>query len=179
MEEKGFAAMSVRHVADALDFSKANFYHHIDSKEDLLYEIFIDTLQYSHGHIEEIMASEQPHPDQLRALIAFYVSLMLDRRAVMLVWFKERAHLTEPHQKEVGRLEREIVTLLERFYTNGMKTGDFKAMSPHVLALAIFGLCFQLTKLPGRPDRTSAADITRQLQELACGGLLTTNRPKA
>ena len=80
MEEKGFAAMSVRHVADALDFSKANFYHHVDSKEELLYDIFIDTLQYSLSHIEEIVASEQSMPDQLRALVAFYVSLMLDRR---------------------------------------------------------------------------------------------------
>jgi AcrR family transcriptional regulator len=179
MEEKGFAAMSVRHVADALDFSKANFYHHIDSKEDLLNEIFIDTLQYSLSHIEEIMASEQSLPDQLRALVAFYVSLMLDRRAVMLVWFKERAHLTEAHQKEVGRLEHAIGALLERFYASGMKTGDFKTMAPELLRLAIFGLCFQLTKLPRRPDRASAADITRQLQELACGGLLTPNRPPA
>ena len=107
---------------------KANFYHHVDSKEELLYEIFVDTLQYSLSHIQEIIASEQSIPDQLRALVAFYVSLMLDRRAVMLVWFKERAHLTEAHQKEVVRLEQEIGALLERFYASGMKTGDFKTM---------------------------------------------------
>ena len=45
MEEKGFAAVSVQHLADALEFSKANFYHHIESKEELLYEIFLDTLR--------------------------------------------------------------------------------------------------------------------------------------
>ena len=173
MEEKGFAAMSVRHVADALDFSKANFYHHVDSKEELLYDIFIDTLQYSLSHIEEIVASDQSKPDQLRALVAFYVSLMLDRRAVMLVWFKERAHLTEAHQKEVARLEQEIGALLERFYASGASAGHFKRLAPDVLRMAIFGMCFQLTKLHKRPDRAAAADITRQLQELACGGLLT------
>ena len=176
MEEKGFSAMSVRHVADALDFSKANFYHHVDSKEELLYDIFIDTLQYSLGRIEEIVASEQSMPDQLRALVAFYVSLMLDRRAVMLVWFKERAHLTDVHQKEVARLEQEIGALLERFYTSGMTAGHFRTMSADVLRLAVFGMCFQLTKIHKRPDKKTAADVTRQLQELACGGLLNPDR---
>ena len=172
MEEKGFAAMSVRHVADALDFSKANFYHHVDSKEELLYDIFIDTLQYSLGHIEEIVASDQSMPDQLRALVAFYVSLMLDRRAVMLVWFKERAHLSDAHKKEVGRLEEEIGARLERFYGSGIAAGHFMPMGLNVMRLAIFGMCFQLTKLHKRPDRAAAASITRQLQDLACGGLL-------
>ena len=55
MEEKGFAAVSVQHLADALEFSKANFFYHLDSKEHLLHEIFIDTLQFSLGHLEDIL----------------------------------------------------------------------------------------------------------------------------
>jgi len=51
MEEKGFAAVSVQHLADALEFSKANFYHHIKSKEKLLYEVFVDTLQFAIANI--------------------------------------------------------------------------------------------------------------------------------
>ena len=34
---KGFAGMSARNIADELEFSKANFFYHIRSKEDLLY----------------------------------------------------------------------------------------------------------------------------------------------
>jgi AcrR family transcriptional regulator len=66
MEEKGFAAMSIQHVADSLEFSKANFYHHINSKESLLYDIFMDTLQYSLGHIEEIFSDGRSFTEQLR-----------------------------------------------------------------------------------------------------------------
>jgi AcrR family transcriptional regulator len=176
MEEKGFAAMSIRHVADALEFSKANFYHHIDSKEQLLYDIFVDTLEYSLSHIEEIVSSEQPIPDQLRALVEFYVSLMFDRRATMLVWFKEWAHLTDPHQKEVVGLEQKIGATLHAFYERGMAAGHFKTMRPDVLRMAIFGMCFQLTKIPRPPDRAATAEITRQLQELACTGILTSNQ---
>jgi hypothetical protein len=41
--------------------------------------------------------------------------------------------------------------------------------------MAIFGMCFQLTKL-ARPDRAATAEIARQVQELACTGLLTSNQ---
>ena len=81
-------------------------------------------------------------PDKLRALIEFYVSLMTDRRAVMLVWFKERAHLNEAHQSIVTQEERRVTTLLEQLYATGIAEGYFKPMDTTILRLAIFGLCF-------------------------------------
>ena len=173
MEEKGFAAVSVQHLADALEFSKANFYHHIESKEELLYEIFLDTLRYSSSRIEAILNGSDSLPDKLRALIEFYVSLMTDRRAVMLVWFKERAHLNEAHQSIVTQEERRVTTLLEQLYATGIAEGHFKPMDTTIVRLAIFGLCFHLTKLPQTPDSASIVAITRQLQELVTTGLLT------
>ena len=81
MEEKGFAAVSVQHLADALEFSKANFYHHIESKEELLYEIFLDTLRYSSGRIEAILNGSDSLPDKLRALIEWALPIQVLIRA--------------------------------------------------------------------------------------------------
>ena len=61
----------------------------------LLHEIFVDTLQVSLGNLEDILGREEPIPQRLRSLVEFYVSMMIERRAVMLVWFKERAHRSE------------------------------------------------------------------------------------
>lgn len=175
MEEKGFSAVSVQHVADALAFSKANFYHHIESKEKLLHEVFVDTLQHAIANITAIVSSGRTPSEQLHALVEFYVSLMLDRRAVMLVWFKERAHLTGVHLEEVTELEHQVSAVLRQLYTTGVEQGVFKPMDPDLLRMAIFGMCFQLTKLP--PAHLSRETITRQLQELATGGLLTPREP--
>ena len=173
MEDKGFAAVSVQHLADALEFSKANFYHHIESKEKLLHEIFVEVLQSSLGRIELIVNGPDDFPGKLRALIEFYVMLMMERRAVMLVWFKERAHLEGKHDEEVRQLERQLGVVLRRFYTDGIKHGSFKPMDPELLRHAVFGMCFLLTKWPQPVDRATVDTITRQLQEFATGGLLT------
>ena len=62
MEDRGFAAVSVQHLADALEFSKANFYHHIESKEELLHEIFVEALQSSLGRTESIVNGAEDFP---------------------------------------------------------------------------------------------------------------------
>ena len=128
--KKGFAAVSVQHLADALEFSKANFYHHIESKEELLYEIFLDTLRNSSSRIEAILNGSDSLPDKLRALIGS-VWLITGARAVMLVWFKERAHLNEAHQSIVTQEERRVTTLLEQLYATGIRGGIFQADGYH------------------------------------------------
>jgi AcrR family transcriptional regulator len=173
MADRGFAAVSVQHLADALEFSKANFYHHVESKEKVLYEIFVEVLTSSLGRIEAIVDGTESFPDKLRALIEFYVTLMTERRAVMLVWFKERAHLDGKHHEDVARLETQLGVLLRRFYTDGVTNGAFKPMDPDLLRHAVFGMCFLLTKWPQPVDRATVADLTSQLQEFATGGLLT------
>ena len=173
MEEKGFAAVSVQHMADALEFSKANFYHHVDSKEKLLHEIFVEHLQFSLRHIEEIVGRDAPTADRFRALVEFYVTMMTERRAVMLVWFKEKAHLAPPHLTEVTDLEQRLVSLLTAFYAKGIEEGHFKPLDPNIIRIAVFGMCFQLTRLPGTFDRESIATISRQIQQLATTGLLS------
>ena len=172
MADRGFAAVSVQHLADALEFSKANFYHHVESKEKVLYEIFVEVLQASLARIEAIVDGTDSFPHKLRSLIEYYVTLMTERRAVMLVWFKERAHLEGKHHEDVSQLERQLGVLLRRFYAAGVKDGAFKPMDPELLRHAVFGMCFLLTKWPQPVDRATVAALTRQLQEFATGGLL-------
>ena len=175
MEERGFAALSIQHLADALDFSKGNFYHHLESKEELLNEIFVDTLQFGLANISAIFAREEPLPQKLEALVEFYVSIMTTRRAVMLVWFKERAHLTATHLSEVTNLERQVDAKLEAFYAEGIAAGLFKPLDPDVIRLAVFGMCFMLTKLPQPVSPTLTARITHQLREFVSTGLVVSS----
>ena len=113
MEQKGYGGISAQDIADALEFSKANFFYHVKSKEDLLYHIIFDSLHFTIRHLEAILARTMPVSQKLRAVVDFYVQLMVDHGAVMQVWFKEKGHLTSGHQADVTALERRIGTLFE------------------------------------------------------------------
>jgi AcrR family transcriptional regulator len=172
MEKKGYGGISAQDIADALEFSKANFFYHVKSKEELLYHIFLDTLHFSIRHLEGILARKAPISDKLRALVEFYVLLMTDHGAVMQVWFKEKGHLSPEHNADVTALENRIGSLLEGFFADGMRRGEFTRVHPRLPGMSIFGMCFALTRWPVIYDELSLAEITEQIQQLAEGALV-------
>jgi len=176
MQQKGYGGISAQDIADELEFSKANFFYHVKSKEDLLYHIFVDTYQFAVRHYEEILTREAPAAEKLRALIDFYVRLMTEHGAVMQVWFKERAHLTPEHEAEALRFERRIQALMSNFYTDAIRRGEFRDINPRLASISIFGMCFALTKWPELRDQLSMTELTEQMQQLASGALLRKDR---
>ena len=174
MQHKGYDGISAQQIADALEFSKANFFYHVKTKEELLYHIFVDTLQFTIRHLEEVMARQQSASEKLAAVIDLYVQLMTDHAAVMQVWFREKDHLTAKHRAEVERLEMRIKAVLGPFYTSAIGRGEFRDVDPQLAAIAMFGMCFALTRWPDLQKRLSIRELTEGLQALARGALLTT-----
>jgi AcrR family transcriptional regulator len=171
--EKGFAGMSARDIAEALEFSKANFFYHVRSKEQLLYEIFIENLNYAIRHLEEILRRRDSPAQKLRAIINFYVTLNTERASIMLVWFKEKSHLTEEHQADIAAREQRIGAMLNEFYRSGVESGHFRGIEPRLARVAIFGMCFALTRWPDLQELFPIETISAQLQEVATRGMLS------
>ena len=164
--------MSARDIAEALEFSKANFFYHVRSKEQLLYEIFIENLNYAIGRLEEILRRRDSPPENLRAIIDFYVTLNTERASIMLVWFKEKSHLTAAHQQDIAALEQQIGAMLNTFYRSGVESGHFRRIEPRLARVAIFGMCFALTRWPDLQELLPIDTISAQLQEVATSGML-------
>jgi AcrR family transcriptional regulator len=172
MEQKGYGGNSAQNIADALEFSKANFFYHVKSKEDLLYHIFIDALHFSIRHLEAILARKGPASEKLRTLVDFYVRLMTDHAAVMQVWFKEKGHLTHEHEADVTALENRIGTLLEGFFADAMRRGEFRRVHPRLPGMSIVGMCFSFTRWPDIHSQLSLQELTNQMQKLVTAALV-------
>src|SRR5262245_15136829 len=141
MQEKGYGSTSVQDIADAVNFSKANFFYHFHSKENLLYEIFVETLTFTINAIDTTVASDARPEDKLRAIADLYVRLAIERTAVMQVWWKEKGHLTRDHAIKITEMERRIGALLDRFYEEGVTLGAFRAFDTSLALSAIIGMC--------------------------------------
>ncbi len=62
----------------------------------------------------------------------FYVRLNTERATVMLVWLKEKEHLSPEHQAQIMALEARIATLLNEFYRAGVELGQFQPIDPRI-----------------------------------------------
>jgi len=176
MKKKRFVGTSVQDLADRLEFSKANFYYHIKSKEEMLYRISYETLQVKLDRIKAIVENDTPHPQRMRALIDCFVHLVVDHTAVISVYFEEKRHLTAAHFAKVTKLERQIFDALASFYREGVERGDFRDLDPAVAVLGILGMCFWMTKWYQPKGRLTANVISDQLNTMLCEGYLLTGK---
>ena len=104
--EKGFAATSIQDVADEVGVLKGSLYHYIESKEDLLFQIFDESHRQAAEIVREIGELEGPPLDRLHTYIQRYVHWYLDNVDRVSIYFSEWRHLTGQRLATVKKQRR-------------------------------------------------------------------------
>jgi AcrR family transcriptional regulator len=138
---KGYAATSMRDIADAVGLQPGSLYAHIRSKEDLLVGIIEQVRHAFLQNGETALADKtQSVADRLRRFAAAHLQIIADNRASAVVFLHEWKSLEGPELKEVlrnrDRYENMLVALLEE----GVKTGEFRDVDPRLTAVAVLSL---------------------------------------
>lgn len=99
MVTKGFGGTSISDIAKAVGMTKAGLYHHITSKQDMLFKIMDHAMNIMQAEVIE-PARQIDDPDQrLRMIIGTHTTIIIDRGQTFTILFSEIHHLNEDHQK--------------------------------------------------------------------------------
>lgn len=139
--QKGYAGTTTRELATHLGLQNASLYHYIHSKEDLLYQICITSLDQMQSAVIEVIQKESDPLARVVAMIRQHLQVILvesDAHTTMLI---EMRSLSEHRYREVvirrGKYESTIRDVLAEAQQAGALRSD---VSPKYLALAIFNL---------------------------------------
>jgi AcrR family transcriptional regulator len=171
MQQRGFVGTTVEDVTDQLDLTKAAFYYYVENKEELLFQISMQTLALADAGISAIERSSMTPDRKLALMIDSFVRLVAERPEFFTVYFQEKGHLGADHLKTVTRIERTIARALERVLKEGMATGAFRKTDPAVAAFGILGMCFWVYKWFRPAGRSTADQVSATFQALAVRGV--------
>ena len=76
--ERGYHATTVRDIARELNMQGGSLYAHIESKEDVLWEIVNRAAEQFLGAVEPIVASDKSPADKLRDMVRAHVQVVAD-----------------------------------------------------------------------------------------------------
>ena len=153
MVQKGYGATSISDIAKAVGMTKAGLYHHITSKQDVLFQI----LQHAMDSLDRIVIEPASHladpEERLREKIRLHVRGLFDDGLEFSLLFTERRHL-EPAQQEVvaQRIESYLELLrgaMQELEDQGkLRDLDIQIASRHILQ-TIVGIARWYTKDSG------------------------------
>src|ERR1700722_19443973 len=160
--EKGYAASTTRELAGLLGIRKASLYHHIDTKEEILYQICIASLTRIIDETSKYI-SLISSKDDLRAMIRSHVTEVvsaLDFHAVMLI---EMRGLTPEHLVEVvalrDRYEKLVRDVVGQSQELGILRDDVAAKHLMLCLLNLLNWTIFWFKPGGDLDADQLADL--------------------
>ncbi len=135
--EKGFAATSMRDLAETVGVEAASLYNHIRSKAEILQIIISRTADECEKHLDALDKENLPSIQKLETLIRFHVKMMLNQFEDYHVMTHEWIHLDEANLVKFMTQRRNYVQKMESIIEEGIKKNEIKKISPYVAVLTI------------------------------------------
>jgi AcrR family transcriptional regulator len=95
--EKGFAATSMRDLAETVGIEAASLYNHISSKNEMLESICFEVANRFNLHMDELELNSQKIIKKIEIILRFHIRQMIDHFEEVTVADREWKHLAEPY----------------------------------------------------------------------------------
>lgn len=175
----GFAATSVRQVAEGADLTKAGLYYHIREKEDLLAVICEHAIT---SIVEAARSAVAGAPDALaglRAIIDVHLRFFYQHPHDLVVLNREMGQLSPARRKGVADLERQYLDLVRGVIREGQRTGSLKKQDPTVAAFLLLSMLNGLDAWYDPKGRVGRKALARQLIEIFLRGAANPQLPRS
>jgi AcrR family transcriptional regulator len=135
--EKGFAATTMRELAESVGVEAPSLYNHIGSKGELLSAICAKVGESFTTHLKTITASELGPVAKLEELIRFHIRMMQEHFAEVYVANHDWKHLRDAELKLFLRQRKNYEEKLIALVKAGIDDELLRPIDPHVAVLTI------------------------------------------
>ena len=135
--KKGFAAASVRELAETMGIEAPSLYNHIGSKAELLQEICFEVATDYTTHMDEIMASGFSSADKIADIIRFHVRKLSTDFDKVFVSEHEWKRLPQTHLEKFLAQRKAYEKNMIFIVQDGIDKKVFRNILPSIAVLAI------------------------------------------
>jgi len=170
LRERHASELRMKDIADRLGLTKGNLYYYFKSKQDLLFQCHMRSMEGSLQALANVKSMGGPASERLHALLTMHILNVLDSSygAVLLTDLENLT--TEQRLKYIAqrdKFERGVRDLIRQ----GMTAGEFQKRDITTVGFAILGGINWMSKWynPDGPD--SSSTIARTFADFYVSGL--------
>lgn len=170
--EKGYAASSMRDLAQKLGIEAASLYSHIKSKEEILQSLCFDMAAEFRKSLQEVETKKVSASEKLKLGIIGHIQVMAKDLIASAVFMNEHRHLSQPYLRDFLLLRINYINRFKDMIEEGIKKGEFKENIDK--KLAVMTLFSSLNWMPMWYDPQSNImpnEIGQQLADMLVNGL--------
>lgn len=168
----GFAAVSMRQIAAAVDMQAGALYNYTPDKQSLLFDLMSRHMGELLSDLGRAKINTGSPLERLDAFTRFHISWHLPRRDGVFLSYMELRNLTPENFRRIETQRRAYEDALEAIVRDGMLSGDFDVSEPRLTTMALISLLTGVTNwysAEGRLDQHSIEELYVGLVQRALG----------
>ena len=176
--ERGYQGTSLADLADALGMQKPSLYHHIASKEDLLWEVAWDGAEAFHAGLDGVPA-DAPATERIRLALRAHLAVVAGQLDIATVFVREWRYLEGERRErfvaERHRYEDRIRTLFREGVEGSELRTDLDVATAALLFLSAANWAYTWLR-PGSDTDSSPTGSTPRCSRACAATRLRTER---
>ena len=135
--EKGYAATSMRDLAELVGVEAASLYNHIRSKTELLHDICFNVANVFWEHINKVELSDAKPIEKLETLLRFHIKQMLENFQEVYISDREWRYLTDPYLSNFQNQRRNYRKRFAAIIEQGVVSGEINKIDASTAVLIV------------------------------------------
>ncbi len=169
--EKGYAASSMRDLAQKMGIEAASLYSHIRSKEEILQHLCFDMATEFRKSLCEVEKQKGPASEKLRNGIVGHIEVMAKDLTASAVFMNEHRHLSQPYLREFLLLRINYINRFKNIIEEGIASGEFKNIDKKLAVMTLFSSLNWMPQWYDPHSNIVPADLGQQLSDMLVDGL--------
>lgn len=169
--EKGFAATSMRDLAETVGIEAASLYNHIRSKNEILEAICFDVANVFNTNLEMIESSDLPVIEKIENLLRFHVRQMIENYEEVYVSDREWKHLDEPYLSNFQIQRRNYRKKFAAIINKGIEKNEIRKIDASTAVLILLHAVSGIESWHRSKTRISGAELEENMLKIMIDGL--------
>ncbi|MBM7691372.1 AcrR family transcriptional regulator [Peribacillus deserti] len=170
----GFHGVTVSQIVAESGTSKGGFYHHFQSKDELLYVIHDYFISYVLTKAKEADSSSKNPTEKLQKIIQSFVKVFHLYKPHISVFYQESIYLKPEYTEEIKKKRDSYKKLIFKCLEEGKESGEFRSEVPvDITGMTILGMVNWTYKWYQPGGEKTIEDIGNIFVDLILNSLLT------
>ncbi|MFZ9694332.1 MAG: TetR/AcrR family transcriptional regulator [Chitinophagaceae bacterium] len=169
--QRGFAASSMRDLAETVGIEAASLYNHIRSKNEILEAICFEVANSFNLHMDKVEAANSSSIQKLEQVLRFHVHQMVDNFEQVYVSDREWKHLEEPYLSNFHTQRRNYRKRFAALIEEGITKKEIRPIDSSTAVLLMLHAIGGVESWHRSKRKISAKELEENILTILIGGL--------
>lgn len=132
-KERGYSAITMRDIAQAMDIKAASLYNHIKSKQEILVLIIIEIAEEFTAVMNEIVISEVSSIEKIKKVIHLHIDITLRNPDALACLNNDWMHLEDKDLKYFLKMRTDYEENFRKIVKQGIASDQIKSFNQEVI----------------------------------------------